>query len=365
MTTNSPDDISMPVRLPAEWEAHECVLLAWPHEHTDWAYMLDEARECIASIVRAVSVHECVLLVGPASLCRESVMACGFDPSRVRFVDLHTNDTWARDFGPITVETGSGLSVIDFKFNAWGMKFAADKDNLINTRLAMQGIFKACYVNRLGFVLEGGSIESDGCGTLLTTAECLLSPNRNGEMTEGDIRSYLADTLGFSYQLWLHHGALAGDDTDSHIDTLARLAPHDTIIYIGSVDSHGQKVDTLAAMRDELLTLLTRDGRPFNLVELPLPDPVYDEDGMQLPATYANYLVSHRAVYLPVYAQPANDLLAEQTLKIVYPDHDIVPVDCRALIRQHGSLHCVTMQLPLGAVEGIVDGRWAEKYRNL
>lgn len=118
-------------------------------------------------------------------------------------------------------------------------------------------------------------------------------------------------------------------------------------------------------MRDELLTLLTRDGRPFNLVELPLPDPVYDEDGMQLPATYANYLVSHRAVYLPVYAQPANDLLAEQTLKIVYPDHDIVPVDCRALIRQHGSLHCVTMQLPLGAVEGIVDGRWAEKYRNL
>ena len=250
----------MPVRLPAEWETHECVFLAWPHEHTDWAYMLDEARECIASIVRAVSVHECVLLVGPASLCRESVMACGFDPSRVRFVDLPTNDTWARDFGPITVETGSGLSVIDFKFNAWGMKFAADKDNLINTRLAMQGIFKAGYVNRLGFVLEGGSIESDGCGTLLTTAECLLSPNRNGEMTEGDIRSYLADTLGFSHQLWLHHGALAGDDTDSHIDTLARLAPHDTIIYIGSVDSHGQKVDTLAAMRDELLTLLTRDA---------------------------------------------------------------------------------------------------------
>lgn len=365
MTTNSLDETFEPVRLPAEWEEHECVLLAWPHEHTDWAYMLDEARACIASIVRAVSAHECVLLVGPADLCRESVEACDFDPSRVRFADIPTNDTWARDFGPITVEMGGTLQAVDFKFNAWGMKFAADKDNLINTRLALKGMFNAEYVNRLGFVLEGGSIESDGRGTLLTTAECLLSPNRNGEMSEADIRAYLSRTLGFTHQLWLHHGALAGDDTDSHIDTLARLAPHDTILYIGATDSHGITVGTLAAMRDELSTFRTRDGQPFNLVELPLPDPIYDEDGMQLPATYANYLVSHRAVYLPVYSQPANDLLAEQTLKIVYPDHEIVPVDCRALIRQHGSLHCVTMQLPVGAVGGIVDGRWDEKYRNI
>lgn len=365
MTTNSLDETSGPVRLPAEWEEHECVLLAWPHEHTDWAYMLDEARECIASIVRAVSAHECVLLVGPADLCRESVEACGFDASRVRFADIPTNDTWARDFGPITVECACALHAIDFKFNAWGMKFAADKDNLVNTHLALKGLFNAEYVNRLGFVLEGGSIESDGRGTLLTTAECLLSPNRNGEMSEAGIRDYLSCTLGFTHQLWLHHGALAGDDTDSHIDTLARLAPHDTILYIGATDSHGVTVDTLAAMRDELSTFRTREGQPFNLVELPLPDPVYDEDGMQLPATYANYLVSHRAVYLPVYSQPANDLLAEQTLKIVYPDHEIVPVDCRALIRQHGSLHCVTMQLPVGAVSGIIGGRWDEKYRNL
>lgn len=365
MTTNNLDEFSKPVRLPAEWEEHDCVLMAWPHEHTDWIYMLDEARECVASIVRAISMHECVLLVGPAGLCHESVKACAFDPSRVRFVDIKTNDTWARDFGPITVETASGLHALDFKFNAWGMKFAADKDNLITTHLALNGIFNAEYVNRLNFVLEGGSIESDGCGSLLTTAECLLSPNRNGGMSESDIRSYLGHTLGFTHQLWLHHGALAGDDTDSHIDTLARLAPHDTIIYIGSVDSQGHEVTALTAMRDELRTFRTRDGRPFNLVELPLPDPVYDEDGMQFPATYANYLVSHQAIYLPTYSQPANDRLAVQTLKIVYPDHDIVPIDCRALIRQHGSLHCVTMQLPVGATGGIVDGRWEEKYRNL
>lgn len=366
MTTNSLNDKSvMPVRLPAEWEEHDCVLMAWPHADSDWAYMLDEARECVAAIVRAISERECVLLVGPASLCLDSIRACGFNPERVRFADIPTNDTWARDFGPITVEAAGTLHAIDFKFNAWGMKFAADKDNLITARLALAGIIKAEHVNRLGFVLEGGSIESDGRGTLLTTAECLLSPNRNGEMSENEIRAYLASTLGFSHQLWLHHGALAGDDTDSHIDTLARLAPHDTIIYIGSVDPHGQVVPELAAMRDELTTFRTADGSPYNLVELPLPDPVYDADGMQLPATYANYLVSPDAIYLPVYGQPAPDLLAEQTLKIVYPDHEIVPIDCRALIQQHGSLHCVTMQLPVGAVAGITDGRWDINCRNL
>lgn len=355
----------MPVRLPAEWERHDCVLLAWPHAGTDWAYMLDEACDCFASIVRAISERECVLLLGPARLCKSRVESYGFDTSRVRFVDVPTNDTWARDFGPITVESPGGLKSMDFMFNAWGMKFAADKDNLINMRLALKGVLKAEYTNRLGFVLEGGSIETDGRGTLLTTSECLLSPNRNGGMSESDIRRYLSDALGFTHQLWLHSGAMAGDDTDSHIDTLARLAPHDTILYTASVDSQGQTVDSLAAMRDELHTFRTPDGNPYNLIELPLPDPVYDGDGMQLPATYANYLVSPTAIYLPTYSQPANDLLAEQTLKIVYPDHDIVPLDCRALIQQHGSLHCVTMQLPSGTVDGIVDGRWDEKYRNL
>ena len=245
------------------------------------------------------------------------------------------------------------------------MKFAADKDNLITTRLALKGRLNAEYVNRMGFVLEGGSIETDGHGTLLTTAECLLSPNRNGEMNEEEIRKYLADNLGLTHQLWLRHGGMAGDDTDSHIDTLARLAPHDTILYTGSTDREGHTVESLAMMREGLADMRTRAGNPFNLIELPLPSPIYDENGMQLPATYANYLVSPDMICLPVYGQPANDLLAEQTFKIVYPDHEIIPVDCRALIKQHGSLHCVTMQLPAGAVSGIKDNRWEENSRNL
>lgn len=364
MTTND-TPATETVRWPAEWERHDCVLMAWPHEETDWAYMLDEAQACFKEIVKTVSERECVLLIGPERLCRRSIEKCGFNPSRVRLEDMPTNDTWARDFGPITIERGDRLAALDFKFNAWGMKFPADKDNLITSRLALRGLLSADYDNRLGFVLEGGSIETDGHGTLLTTAECLLSPNRNGHMSECDIRNHLADALGVTWQLWLRHGSLAGDDTDSHVDTLARLAPHNTIIYTGAADPSGVTVNDLVLMRDEIKQLRTVNGQPFNLVELPLPSPIYDENGQQLPATYANYLVTHNTIYMPIYGQPANDLLAQRTLRIVYPDHDIVPIDCRALIRQHGSLHCVTMQLPTGTVSGIIDGYWTPELRNL
>ncbi|MBD5271577.1 MAG: agmatine deiminase family protein [Bacteroides sp.] len=355
MTTNN---ISLR-RLPAEWEPHEAVLLAWPHLDTDWAYMIDEARDCFADIISAISARERVIVVGPSGESRESFDARNFDPHAVTYIEMPTNDTWARDFGPITIEqiqasSGDSASTLslDFKFNAWGMKFAADKDNLITRRLCDTAgsdgrSLLPPLINCQGFVLEGGSIESDGCGTLLTTAECLLSPNRNAQLSEQQIRDYLADQLGITHQLWLSHGALAGDDTDSHIDTLARLAPDDTILYVGAVTPEGDTIPELALMAEQLRGFLTPEGHPYNLIELPLPSPVYDENGEQLPATYANYLLGPTAVYLPVYSQPLPDRLAEMTLRVAYPDREIVPVDCRALIRQHGSLHCVTMQLPV------------------
>ncbi len=346
-------------RFPAEWERHDCVLLAWPHEETDWAYMLDEARGCIAEIVRAVSQEECVLLVGPADLCLPSVRASGFDPRRVKFVDVPTNDTWARDFGALSVEVDGSLRLLDFKFNGWGLKFASDKDNLINMRLCGEGVFDVEVENCLNFVLEGGSVESDGDGTLLTTAECLLSPNRNGQWDKGEIADYLSKKFGFTHTLFLHHGALLGDDTDSHIDTLARLAPHDTIIYSGPGEPDNPNYAGLVKMREELATLVTSGGMPYNLIELPLPDTVV-EDGEVLPATYANFLITPTRILLPVYGQPRKDLLASQIVKIAFPAHEVVQIDCRPLIRQHGSLHCVTMQFPAGAVAGIENGYWAE-----
>ncbi|MCM1075845.1 MAG: agmatine deiminase family protein [Bacteroides sp.] len=346
-------------RMPAEWERHECVLLAWPHEQTDWDYILDDARRCIARIAEVVSEEECVMVVGPEDLCLSSFREFGFDPERVKFVNVPTNDTWARDFGAITVEVDGSLRVLDFKFNGWGLKFAADKDNLITGRLASEGLFDARVENHLNFVLEGGSIESDGEGTLLTTAECLMSPNRNGGWNRERISEYLAKSFGFSHQLFLHHGALLGDDTDSHIDTLARLAPGNTIIYCGPGESGNPNHAELSKMREELTTLCTPDGMPYNLIELPLPD-VIEVDGEILPATYANFLITPLRILMPSYGQPRNDYLASQILKIAYPDREIIPIDCRPLIRQHGSLHCVTMQFPAGTVSGIRDGKWID-----
>lgn len=348
-------------RLPAEWERHNCVLLAWPHEMTDWNYMLTEAQDCFSRIINEIAKEECVLLVGPADLCLPSIEKYSFPTDRVKFVDVPTNDTWARDFGGITIEDNGNLKVLDFKFNGWGLKFASNHDNLVTKRLYdEQSQISAEYENRLNFVLEGGSIESDGEGTILTTSECLLSPNRNGQFSLDEISSNLKETFGANHILWIDYGSLAGDDTDSHIDTLARLAPHNTILYVGCGEDGDPNNESLSHMREQLMNIRTPQGSHYNLIELPLPDPIYDESGMQLPATYANFLITMTRILLPVYNQPKKDFLASQILKIAFPNHEIVPIDCCALIQQHGSLHCVTMQFPSGAISGIKDGKWME-----
>ncbi|MCM1522430.1 MAG: agmatine deiminase family protein [Muribaculaceae bacterium] len=333
-------------RLPAEWEPQSAVLMAWPHKETDWAPMLDNVHECYGRIIRAISAVTPVYVAGPYKLCSDSLYACGVDPMRVRFIDIPTNDTWTRDYGPITVATDEGKRAIDFKFNGWGLKFAADKDNLVNMNLERASLLPGIRENRLGFVLEGGSIESDGRGTILTTSECLLSPNRNGDLTKEEIEQRLQEMLGAERILWLDHGSLAGDDTDSHIDTLARLAPEDTIIYCGPGEPGDPNNESLEAMREQLRGMTTADNRPYHLVELPLPAPIYDKDGMQLPATYANFLISNRTVFVSTYGQLQKDTLAAMMIQSVFHEYKIVPLDCRALIEQHGSLHCATMQFP-------------------
>lgn len=334
------------IRLPAEWEPQQAVMLAWPHALTDWHYMLDDVRACYRNIAAAIVRHAHLVIVTPDVETARANCA-GLNQARITYICEKTNDTWARDFGPLTTVDADGRPTVnDFKFNGWGLKFAANLDNLITSKLYTAGVFSADYLNRLGFVLEGGSIESDGAGTILTTSECLLSPNRNGDLSRDEIERRLCEYFGARRVLWLDHGALEGDDTDSHIDTLARLAPHDTILYVKCDEQTDSHHDELAAMERELMEFRRDDGMPYNLIALPLPDPVYDEDGERLPATYANFLVLNDAVLLPIYNQKRKDLLASQIMRIAFPDHEIVTVDCSALIRQHGSLHCVTMQLP-------------------
>ncbi len=330
-------------RFPAEWERHGGVILAWPHADTDWAPILDEVSDCFENIIRAVAAEEIAIVIAPDTSVPRSRLA-GLD--NVLYVTLPTNDTWARDFGPITVLENGTPVMYDFRFNGWGLKFPADKDNLLTRGMTGVGVLQGVYRNRLGFVLEGGSIESDGRGTLLTTSQCLLSPNRNGEMSRDDIERYLVRQFGLNKVLWLDYGYLAGDDTDSHIDTLARLAPDDTILYVGCDDEADEHYDELSSMKHQLMQFRTVDGCPFNLVELPMPDAIYDEEGQRLPATYANFLILNRSILMPSYVQPRKDELAAKILKIAFPDHEVKMIDCRALIKQHGSLHCVTMQVP-------------------
>ncbi|MDE7407782.1 MAG: agmatine deiminase family protein, partial [Muribaculaceae bacterium] len=264
--------------------------------------------------------------------------------------------TSARDLGPFTVRMADGaIKLLDFQFNGWGLKFAADRDNLATQSLADRGVFAVGVENRRGFVLEGGSIESDGCGTLLTTSQCLLSPNRNAQMSHADIEAYLCEAFGADRVLWLDHGAMAGDDTDSHIDTLCRLAPGDTIVYTGTSDTSDEHYEELARMKEQIATFRTSSGEPYRMVQLPLPDAIYDADcGERLPATYANYLVLDGRILMPGYGQPHNDRMAADALRVAYPDHEVEIIDCRALIRQHGSLHCITMQIPLTALSQYV-----------
>ncbi len=333
------------VRLPAEWEPNGCVILSWPHELTDWAPMLDEVTECFVEIASAIADEESVVIVAPDVSVPRRLLDSHPHKDRIIYFECPTNDTWARDFGPITVRVDGVPSIYDFKFNGWGLKFASDKDNLITSAMSRSGLLRCRYVNKLGFVLEGGSIESDGRGTLLTTSTCLMSANRNGEMSRDEIEAYLKNAFGLDRVLWLDHGALAGDDTDSHIDTLARLAPCDTILYTSTDDVDDEHFEELRKMEDELKAMRTAEGRPYNLIALPLPDAIYD-DGDRLPATYANFLILGRSILMPSYGQPRKDMLASQILRIAFPDHKVRMVDCRALIKQHGSLHCVTMQIP-------------------
>ena len=336
--------------LPAEWAPQSGIQLTWPHAGTDWAHMLTEVQACFAAIAREIAQRELLLIVTPEPEEVKKQISATVNMQNVRFMECETNDTWARDHGAITMLDAEGASLLDFMFNGWGLKFASDKDNLITRQAVESGFLNGRYVNRLGFILEGGSIESDGLGTLLTTSECLLSPNRNGQMSRDEIDEYICSVFHLKQVLWLDHGYLAGDDTDSHVDTLARLCSPDTIAYVQCTDTQDEHYEALHQMEEQLKTFRTLNGNPYRLLALPMVDKI-EEEGERLPATYANFLIMNDAVLYPTYRQPENDQRAKEVLQEAFPEYEIVGIDCRTLIKQHGSLHCVTMQYPAGVLK--------------
>lgn len=339
----------MPLRkLPAEWEPQSAVQLTFPHEGTDWSDILDEVLPCFLQIAAAISRFQPVLIVCKDARATAELLKL-HNIQQCILVESDSNDTWARDHGGITIEEDGKPIILDFVFNGWGLKFPADQDNLLTRRLYNKGIFKA-DIRHGGLVLEGGGIESDGLGTLLTTAECLLSPNRNPHLNKSEIEAALIELFGLQRVLWLNHGYLAGDDTDSHIDTLARLCNPETIAYVKCTDPEDEHFEALEKMEAELQSFKTISGQPYHLVQLPWPDACHDQEGNRLPATYANFLIINGAVLVPTYNVP-QDEAALQILQTVFPDREIIGIDCRSLILQHGSLHCVTMQYPINVVK--------------
>ena len=317
------ENVTRKWRLPAEWEPQWGVQLTWPHARTDWAPMLDEITATYEEMAREIRKREELLIVG--------------EPS---------NDTWARDHGFITLVDDEGHArLLDFKFNGWGEKFAAELDNAINRRIYDEGKIKGEYVDCLDFVLEGGSIESDGKGTIFTTTGCLLAPHRNQPMTKAQIEERLKQELHAERILWIDHGNLVGDDTDGHIDTLVRICPDDTLLYMGAGEPDDEQHEEFRLMEEQLKSFRTLDGKPYRLMKLPMPKAIISE-GERLPATYANFLVINGAVLVPTYDQPDLDAEAMRVIGEAFPGREIVGIDCRSIIKQHGSLHCCTMQYP-------------------
>lgn len=336
-----------PVVFPAEWHPQSGVMITWPHADTDWFDILEEVTACYVAFSKEILKREKLLVVCP----EEDEVVKHFtaeEQKNLLISELKSNDTWSRDHGAISVFVNGKPTLFDFGFNGWGLKFAANYDNQITQRLFQQEEFnpEVLYESKINFIFEGGSIESDGEGTLLTTSQCLLAPNRNQPMTQDEIEEYLKKSLGADRVLWLNHGYLAGDDTDSHIDTLARFCDRHTIAYVKCDDETDEHFDELKRMEEELTSFKTSEGKPYRLIPLPMADAVY-YDGYRLPATYANFLIINGAVLMPTYSS-AKDETAKAQLQQAFPDREIIGIDCCPLIKQHGSLHCVTMQFPEG-----------------
>ena len=313
------------IRAFGEWENQELLMLSIPHSNSDWAEYLDEILDSYEELVRAVSKYQKVLLIAPNLSDFDRFKK--FD--NCEFLQIDTDDTWIRDYGAIDVEKDSEIISYDFKFNAWGGKFSSSKDDVVNKKLFEHFGTKLTEIN---LILEGGSIDFNGDGVMLTTTECLLNDNRN-RLSKDELEIKLKDLFGLRKIVWLNHGFIKGDDTDSHVDTLARFIAPNKVAYAACLDENDEHYKELNLMKKEL------ENAGFELVALPLPKPVF-YNGKRLGATYCNFIFINGAVIVPTYGDKEADDYALNTLKDAIPNREIIGVDSRVFIRQNGSLHC-------------------------
>jgi len=341
-TVKLPKGVNLTKTMIAEWKKQRCVLLSFPHEDTDWADVgLKESLTPFVRIAQAISYNQLVYII-----CKdkEAISSLFCSKRNMIFVELPTNDTWIRDYGFISIQEDNDTTLLDFGFDGWGGKFEALLDNGINQQLYNTHLLGNTPMKSIDYVLEGGSIESNGDGVILTTSKCLCNPNRNGGLDKQEVESKLKEYLGAREVLWLDFGYLTGDDTDSHIDTLARFVNQDTIVYVKCDDNTDEHYSELKKMKEQLKSFKTKDGKPYNLIALPMCEAKYDKDGNRLPATYANFLITNHSLLYPTY-DDKNDKVVGEIFKSIYPNKEIIPINCLKLIEQGGSLHCSTMQI--------------------
>lgn len=328
--------------MPAQWQPQQAVILTWPHSQSGFSDNLYQIQMLYYQLASLIS-QEQEVWINASDESYTSLKNFYNTNTKVRIFNIASNDAWARDHAPISLYVNGKLELQNFHFNGWGNKFVHDLDNQINTKMESLNAFGEIPLKSHNLVLEGGSIESDGQGTLLTTKACLLNKNRNPHLTQAQIEQTLKQTLGFKRILWLEHGHLEGDDTDAHIDTLARFITSNHIVYCQarSEDEHYQ---SLKNMQSELKELKQENDQPYKLTALPLPSAIYNDEGQRLPATYANFLFINQRLLVPIYGVK-EDKQALSLFKQALPERIIEPVNCREAIEQFGSLHCLTMQV--------------------
>lgn len=337
-------------RMPAEWEPHRATYMTWPHNLETWPGKFDPVPAQYAAVVAGLTRFETMRLLvtdaAAAEQARALLQQADARMDRIEFLTYATNDSWIRDYGPIFVirDDPSGMRTqlaLDWKFNSWGEKYGAyDLDDVIPRRLALQFGFECLEVP---LVMEGGSIDVNGAGSLLTTESCLLNPNRNPDLGKVDIEEYLRVFFGVSNILWLGDG-IAGDDTDGHVDDLARFVSRDTIVTVTEDDRTDDNYRPLAENLERLHTMRDQDGKPFKIETLPMPPALYHED-QRLPASYANFYIANDAVMVPIFGCPSDER-ALAVLARLFPARTVIGFYCLDLVWGLGTIHCLSQQHP-------------------
>ncbi|MBA3582371.1 MAG: agmatine deiminase family protein [Gammaproteobacteria bacterium] len=338
--------------LPAEWHPQDGVLLIWPHPNSDWAPLLDRVEPVFEQMISAIAAEEIALVVAydqeHLNYLTKRLARLNLPPNRLWLSIAPSNDTWARDSGPLTIFNAQATQLINYQFNGWGGKYPHQDDSLLVQRLAEQSIFKAPLLAQ-DRILEGGGIDSNGQGSLLTTTTCLLTATRGGFKRE-DWEQTFQQTLGIQQTHWIENAWLEGDDTDGHIDNLARFTNSQQILYASCEDTADSHFASMQALETELKALRNIQDQAYECIPLPLPSRIgSSEDDRRLPASYANFLIINNAVLVPSFGDP-NDAVAMQRLQSAFPNRKMIPIDSRPLVEQNGGIHCLTMQLPRGTL---------------